>query len=161
MSCCKQEALTEEQKGKIGEIIDGLIDKEGSLIEVLHHVQDYYGYLPFIVQKEISERMNIPLPDIYGVVTFYSRFSLEPVGKYKISVCLGTACYVKGAQNIYDALKEKLDLKDKNITDDRKFSLDSARCVGACGLAPVMLINEDVYGRITPDDLEKILAKYE
>jgi len=162
-NCCKNcEALTEEAKQKIKEIISANMDKEDALIEVLHKVQDYYGYLPYNVQALIADEMNIPLADVYGVVTFYARFSTEPVGKYRISVCLGTACYVKGSQDIYDALMKKLNLSEGNmITPDKKFSLDSARCVGACGLAPVMMINEEVYGRVTPDMLDDILAKYE
>ncbi|MCQ2749778.1 MAG: NAD(P)H-dependent oxidoreductase subunit E [Clostridia bacterium] len=156
------EPLSQEDKTKIKEIIDSMKETKCPLIEILHKVQDYYGYLPYNVQAFVANEMNVPLSDIYGVVTFYARFSTEPVGRNRISVCLGTACYVKGSQALYDALKEKLHLTDeKMITDDKKFSLDSARCVGACGLAPVVMINEDVYGKCTPAMLDGILAKYE
>lgn len=156
------EPLSQEDKTKIKEIIDSIKETKCPLIEILHKVQDYYGYLPYNVQAFVANEMNVPLSDIYGVVTFYARFSTEPVGRNRISVCLGTACYVKGSQALYDALKEKLHLTDeKMITDDKKFSLDSARCVGACGLAPVVMINEDVYGKCTPAMLDGILAKYE
>ena len=163
LKCCENcEVLAEDAKAKIREIIDSCKDMQDPLIEILHRVQDYYGFLPYNVQAFVAKEMNIPLSDIYGVVTFYARFTTEPVGKYRISVCVGTACYVKGSQALYDALKEKLKLgDDKLITDDKKFSLDSARCVGACGLAPVLMINEDVYGKVTPAMLDDILAKYE
>ncbi len=160
-SDCNCNGLSEEATNKIKEIINAHKDMEGALIEVLHQVQDYYGYLPFEVQKLISEEMNIPLPDVYGVVTFYTRFTIEPTGKYRINVCLGTACYVKGAQQIYDELKKKLNIKEGEVTPDGKFSIQAARCVGACGLAPVMLVNEDVYGKVTVDMLDGILGKYE
>ncbi|HAN09259.1 MAG TPA: NADH-quinone oxidoreductase subunit NuoE [Clostridiales bacterium] len=158
---CGCNGLSVEATNKIKEIIDSHKEQEGALIEVLHEVQDYYGYLPFEVQKLISEEMNIALADIYGVVTFYTRFTTEPTGKYRISVCLGTACYVKGSQRIYDKIKEKLNIKEGEVTPDGKFSLDAARCVGACGLAPVMLVNEDVYGKVTTDMVDEILGKYE
>ena len=132
----------------------------GSLITVLQKAQDIYGYLPIEVQKIISDEMNIPLEKIYGVVTFYSQFSLNPKGKYKISVCLGTACYVKGSGDIYNKLQEKLGIGGGECTPDGKFSLDACRCIGACGLAPVLTVNEDVYGRLTVDDVDKIIAKY-
>ena len=104
--------------------------------------------------------MEVPLEEIYGIVTFYSQFSLTPKGKYNISVCLGTACYVKGAGDLYDKLKEKLNLGDGECTSDGKFSVEACRCIGACGLAPVLTVNEDVYGRIGVDDLDGILEKY-
>ena len=117
--------------------------------------------LPMEVQKMISDGTGIPLEKIYGVVTFYSQFSLSPKGKYRISVCLGTACYVKGSGDIYNALMEKLGIVGGECTPDGKFSLDACRCVGACGLAPVMMVNDEVYGRLTVDDIDDILAKYE
>ena len=156
------EVLAEDAKAKIREIIAAHKDVESPLIEILHQVQDYYGFLPYNVQAFIADEMNIPLSDIYGVVTFYARFTTEPVGRNRISVCLGTACYVKGSQALYDALKQKLKLTDDClVTPDKKFSLDTARCVGACGLAPVVMINDDVYGKCTPAMLDDILAKYE
>ena len=133
---------------------------KGALIPVLHEAQVLYGYLPIQVQKKISEGMNVPLAEIYGVVTFYTQFSLQPKGKYKVQVCLGTACYVKGAGQIYDKLKQELGLEEDGTTEDGLFSLEACRCIGACGLAPVITINEDVYGRLVLDDIEKIIRQY-
>ena len=149
-----------EKLVKLQEIIAENKDKQGSLIHVLHEAQLIYGYLPIEVQKIIAEGMNIPLAEVYGVVTFYAQFSLKPKGEYKISVCLGTACYVKGADLVLDKLKESLDIQVGDCTEDGKFSLDACRCIGACGLAPVLTINNDVYGRLVPDDIPGILAKY-
>ncbi len=134
--------------------------KKGALMAVLHKAQDLFGYLPIEVQRMISEELRIPLSEIYGVATFYSQFSLIPKGKYKIGICLGTACYVKGAQEILEKLKEVLGIDVGQTTPDRKFSIDATRCLGACGLAPVMMINDDVYGRLTVDDIEEIINKY-
>ena len=128
---------------------------------IMQKAQEIYGYLPIEVQTIISDETGIPLEKIYGVSTFYAMFSLNPKGKYRVSVCLGTACYVKGAQAIYDKIAEILKISEGECTPDGKFSLDACRCVGACGLAPVMLVNEDVYGRITADDVPGILAKYQ
>lgn len=150
----------DEKLVKLQEIIAENKDKQGSLIHVLHEAQLIYGYLPIEVQKIIAEGMNIPLAEVYGVVTFYAQFSLKPKGEYKISVCLGTACYVKGADLVLDKLKESLDIQVGDCTEDGKFSLDACRCIGACGLAPVLTINNDVYGRLVPDDIPGILAKY-
>ncbi|HBY19880.1 MAG: NADH dehydrogenase [Clostridiales bacterium GWE2_32_10] len=157
---CGCKALSGEAVSKIKEIIASHKDQEGALIEVLHEVQDYYGYLPFEVQKLISEEMNIALVDIYGVVTFYTAFNTEPAGKYRISVCLGTACYVKGSQKVYDKIKDLLKINEGEVTPDGKFSLQAARCVGACGLAPVMLVNDEVHGKVTADMVEEILKSY-
>lgn len=150
----------DEKLVKLQEIIAENKVKQGSLIHVLHEAQLIYGYLPIEVQKIIAEGMNIPLAEVYGVVTFYAQFSLKPKGEYKISVCLGTACYVKGADLVLDKLKESLDIQVGDCTEDGKFSLDACRCIGACGLAPVLTINNDVYGRLVPDDIPGILAKY-
>ena len=128
---------------------------------IMQKAQDIYGYLPIEVQTMIADEMDIPLEKIYGVATFYSQFALNPKGKYQISVCLGTACYVKGSGEIYEKLQEILGIKGGECTSDGKFSLDACRCVGACGLAPVMMINGEVYGRLTVDQIEGILAKYE
>ena len=127
---------------------------------IMQKAQDIYGYLPIEVQKIISDNTGIPLEKIYGVATFYAQFALQPKGKFRISVCLGTACYVKGSGKIYEKLQEVLNLKEGECTPDGKFSLESCRCVGACGLAPVRMINDDVHGRLVPDDVEKILAQY-
>ncbi len=155
--CCLGDAT---QARKLQEVIEKYKGMDGALIPVLHEAQEIYGYLPLSVQKKISEELNVSLAEIYGVVTFYTQFSLNPKGKYRISVCLGTACYVKGAAAIIDKLKEKLGIDVGECTEDGKFSLDACRCVGACGLAPVMMINDDVYGRLVPDEIEGILKKY-
>ena len=152
---------TEEQKAKLLEVIAAHKDQQGALMPVLQQAQDIYGYLPIEVQKIISDEMEIPMEKIYGVVTFYAQFSLYPKGKYNISVCLGTACYVKGSGDIYDKLQQILEIGGGECTADGKFSLEACRCIGACGLAPVMTVNEDVYGRLTVDQIEEILAKYE
>jgi NADP-reducing hydrogenase subunit HndA len=136
-------------------------EEKGALMPIMQKAQEIYGYLPIEVQSIISNEMDIPLEKIYGIATFYSQFSLNPKGKYKVSLCLGTACYVKGAGDIFIKLKELLNISDGECCEDGKFSLESCRCIGACGLAPVMTVNEDVYGKITADDLEGILAKYE
>lgn len=151
---------TEQQEAKLREIIASHKDDEGALMPVLQQAQEIYGYLPIEVQKIIAEEMNIPLEKIYGVVTFYSQFSLSPKGKYTISVCLGTACYVKGSGDIFNELSEKLGISGGETTPDGKFTLVDCRCIGACGLAPVLTVNDDVYGRLTVDDVPGILAKY-
>ena len=152
---------TAEQKEKLMAVIAEHKDQQGALMPVLQQAQEIYGYLPIEVQKMISDEMGIPMEKIYGVVTFYAQFSLYPKGKYNISVCLGTACYVKGSGDIYDKLQEVLQIGGGECTADGKFSLEACRCIGACGLAPVLTVNEDVYGRLTVDDVKDILAKYE
>ena len=129
-------------------------------LHVMQEAQEIYGYLPFEVQVMIAECMKISLEKVYGVSTFYSQFSLAPKGRYNISVCLGTACYVKGAQEILDKIVEILGIESGECTLDGKFSIEACRCIGACGLAPVMTINDDVYGNLTPDMIPGILAKY-
>ncbi len=134
----------------------------GVVLTALQKAQDIYGYLPLEVQRMIAAELDKPLAEVYGISTFYSQFSLSPKGQYRVNVCLGTACYVKGSGNIYDELKKQLGLTEDSVTADGKFSLEAVRCVGACGLAPVMLVNDDVYGRLTgsADELKAILAKY-
>ena len=151
---------TKEQEEQLLKVIAKYKDSEGALIPILHEAQDIYGYLPIEVQKIISEQTGIPLAEIYGVVTFYTQFSLNPKGKYKIAVCLGTACYVKGAGKIIERIQEKLGIAPDDCTPDGKFSLEATRCIGACGLAPVITINEEVYGRLSIDDIDEILDKY-
>ena len=151
---------TAEQKAELLKVIADAKNDKGALMPVLQKAQDIYGYLPIEVQTIISDEMNIPMEKVYGVVTFYSQFSLNPKGKYKISVCLGTACYVKGAGDIYDKLQEKLGIAGGECTPDGKFSLEACRCIGACGLAPVLTVNDEVFGRITADDVDDILAKF-
>ena len=152
---------TKEQEADLLKVIAEHKDEKGSLMPILQKAQDIYGYLPIEVQTIISNETGLPLEKIYGVATFYSQFSLSPKGKYQISVCLGTACYVKGSGDIYNKLMEKLGIVGGECTPDGCFSLDACRCVGACGLAPVMMINGEVYGRLTVDDIDDILAKYE
>ncbi len=152
---------TPEQEAELRKVIAGLKDERGALMPVLQKAQGIYGYLPYEVQKIISEELNVPIEEVYGVVTFYSQFSLYPKGKYRISVCLGTACYVKGSGDVLEKIKSILNIESGQCTADGKFSLDACRCVGACGLAPVMMINDDVYGRLTPDKVQEILDKYE
>ena len=152
---------TQEQEQKLLEVIEAHKDVQGSLISVLQQAQDIYGYLPIEVQKIIADKMDVPLEEIYGVVSFYSQFSLNPNGKYKISVCLGTACYVKGAGDIFDKLSQNLGIVGGECTADGRFSLEACRCIGACGLAPVMTINDEVYGRLVVDDVDRILAEYQ
>ena len=151
---------TDEQKRKLLAVISELKDEKGALMPIMQHAQEIYGYLPIEVQKMISDELDVPMEKIYGVATFYSQFNLYPKGQYKISVCLGTACYVKGSGDIYNKLMDILGISGGQCTADGKFSLDACRCIGACGLAPVMMINDDVYGRLTPDELDGILAKY-
>lgn len=151
---------TPEQEAQLKKVIAELKDTPGALMPILQNAQEIYGYLPIEVQTMISNEMGIPLEKIYGVSTFYSQFSLQPKGQYRISVCLGTACYVKGSGEIFKKLEELLGITNGECTPDGKFSLDSCRCVGACGLAPVMMINDEVYGRLTVDDIPGILAKY-
>ena len=151
---------TAAQEAELLKVIAEKKDDRGALMPTLQKAQDIYGYLPIEVQIIISNEMNIPLEKIYGVVTFYSQFSLNPKGKYQISVCLGTACYVKGSGDIYNKLQEKLGIEGGGCTPDGKFSLEACRCIGACGLAPVITVNDEVYGRLTVDDVDDILKKY-
>lgn len=151
---------TKEQEAELMKVIELHKDDKGALMPVLQQAQDIYGYLPIEVQKIISDNMDIPMEKIYGVATFYSQFSLNPKGKNMISVCLGTACYVKGSGDIYNRLMEELGIAGGECTPDGKFSLDACRCIGACGLAPVLTVNDEVYGRLTLDDVEDIIKKY-
>ena len=133
------------------------LPEKDNLIQMLNEIQEHYGYVPMHVQKELSEFLNIPMAEIYGVVTFYSRFSLEPQGKYKISVCLGTACFVKGSQKIMDRLTDRLKIGPGETTKDGLFTIEQTRCVGACGLAPVFTVNGEVYGKASVQKLDKVL----
>lgn len=151
---------TAEQEAKLAQVIAEHRDDKSNLMTVMQKAQDIYGYLPIEVQTMIAEGMDVPLEKVYGVSTFYAQFSLSPKGKYNISVCLGTACYVKGSGDIFDKLSERLGIGADECTEDGKFSLTACRCIGACGLAPVLTVNEDVYGRLTVDDVDDILAKY-
>ncbi len=151
---------TAEQSEKLQEVIAKYKGTEGALIPVLHEAQTIYGYLPYEVQKKISEGLDVPMAEIYGVVTFYTQFSIYPKGQFNVAVCLGTACYVKGSGDIIEKFKQRLGIEIGQCTDDGKFSLVATRCIGACGLAPVLTVNDDVYGKITADDVDDILSKY-
>ena len=153
-------AGTAEQEEKLAKVIAEYKGQSGALIPVLQKAQEIYGYLPIEVEEKIAEGLNISMEKVYEVVTFYAQFALNPKGKYNISVCLGTACYVKGSGDLFDKLSEILKIGEGECTPDGKFSLESCRCVGACGLAPVLLVNEDVYGRLVTDDIPGVLAKY-
>ncbi len=151
---------TKEQEAKLDAVIAEHKGEQGALMPVLQKAQDIYGYLPIEVQQHIALGMDVPLSEVYGVASFYSQFILNPKGEYAIAVCLGTACYVKGAGLLMDKLESLIGIKNGEITADRKFSLDATRCIGACGLAPVLTVNEEVYGRLTPDMIKGILEKY-
>lgn len=151
---------TKEQEAKLDAVIAEHKGEQGALMPILQKAQDIYGYLPIEVQEHIALGMDVPLSEVYGVASFYSQFILNPKGEYAIAVCLGTACYVKGAGLLMDKLESLIGIKNGEITDDRKFSLDATRCIGACGLAPVLTVNEEVYGRLTPDMIKGILDKY-
>ena len=152
---------TREQEEKLKQIIADCAGDNSQLMHVMQVAQDIYGYLPFEVQQMIADGMGVPLEKVYGVATFYAQFALSPKGEYAISVCLGTACYVKGSQEILDELSAQLGIGAEECTPDGRFSLTACRCIGACGLAPVMMVNDDVYGKITAADVKVILEKYQ
>ena len=155
------ECIRQKIKEEMQQIMNKYKVEKDNLMPILNEVQEKYGYVPKEAQLEISDYLNIPMAEIYGVVTFYSRFTLEPKGKYNISVCLGTACYVKGSQKILDRLKEKLKIEEGQTTEDGKFSIDTTRCVGACGIAPVFTVNDEVYGKATVKKLDEVLSELE
>ncbi len=145
---------------EIKKILSNYIKDKSNLIQILNEVQEKYGYIPEFAQKEISEYLNIPMAEIYGVITFYARFTLKPKGKYNIAVCLGTACFVKGSEKILERLKQRLKIDVGETTKDGKFSIEATRCIGACGLAPVFTVNGEVYGKATPEILDKVIDEY-
>ncbi|MCI9273693.1 MAG: NAD(P)H-dependent oxidoreductase subunit E [Clostridiales bacterium] len=152
---------TKEQEEQLLKIIEKHKGDQGAVMPVLQEAQEVYGYLPMEVQQIVADKLGVSLEEVFGVATFYSQFSLTPKGKYNISVCLGTACYVKGAGALVDELSSRLGIQPEECTEDGRFSLTACRCIGACGLAPVLTVNDDVYGRLTPDDIPGILAKYQ
>ena len=152
---------TPEQAKELRRVIAGIKDEKGALMPIMQQAQEIYGYLPLEVQQMIADQTGVPLSKIFGIATFYSMFHLNPKGENRISVCLGTACYVKGSGDVFEELSRELGIAGGECTPDRKFSLDDCRCVGACGLAPVMLINDEVYARVSPKDVKDILAQYE
>ena len=153
--------IQECHKKTIADICTYYKNEPGNLIKILYSAQREFGYLPEDVQREVARILNISVAKVYGVVSFYSFFTMTPKGKYPISVCMGTACYVRGAEKVLDELKSQLNIKVGGVTEDGKFSLDCLRCVGACGLAPVMLIGEKVYGRPEASKIKEILDSYE
>lgn len=147
-------------KKETEEIVEKFHNEKNQLIGILNDVQEKYGYIPKQAQEAISEKLDMPMAEIYGVITFYSRFTLAPKGKYNISICLGTACFVKGSGSLLDRAKERLQIEPGQVTPDGKFSIDDVRCVGACGLAPVFMVNDEVYGNATVKQLDEIIDKY-
>lgn len=163
MSCsstCSAGTDRKEKFAKLQEVIERYKGMKGPLMPVLQEAQEIFGALPLDVQNYISEALDVPVMDIYGVATFYSQFTLKPKGKYKVSVCMGTACYVRGAKRIQDKLVEILGIQVGETDEEGRFTLEATRCVGACGLAPVLLVNDDVYGRSTPEAVPGIIEKY-
>ena len=151
---------TKEQEEKLIAVINAHKDIKGSMMPILQQAQEIYGYLPIEVQKIIARETGASVEEIFGIVTFYSQFKLNPNGKYAIAVCLGTACYVKGAQELLDAIEAEIGVKAGDTSPDGKYSVEATRCIGACGLAPVLTVNGEVYGRLTKKDIPGILAKY-
>lgn len=145
---------------RLKRVIDERKHERGALIAILHKAQEIYGFLPEELQTYIAEQLDVPLSEVCGVVTFYSYFSMKPRGEYLISVCLGTACYVKGAGEIFDKLSRKLKITIGETTEDGKFTLEASRCIGACGLAPVLTVNDTIHGRLSLDDVDSLLEKY-
>lgn len=144
---------------ELKEILEKFEKDKSNLIQILNQVQEKYGYISQDAQKEISEYLDISMAEVYGVITFYSRFTLKPKGKYNIAVCLGTACFVKGSEKVLDKVKEVLKIDVGETTEDGLFSIEATRCVGACGLAPVFTVNDEVYGKATPEMVESVINK--
>lgn len=155
-----QNNKTEEYYKELSEFIDNLFDKKGALISVLHKAQNLFGYLSQDIQKFVAKKLDIPVSKVNGVVTFYSYFTEVPTGKYVINVCMGTACFVKGAGDVLAEFEKKLEVKVGQTTSDGKYTLQVLRCVGACGLAPVVTVNDKVYGHFTKKMVDKILDEY-
>ncbi|HCF96909.1 MAG: NAD(P)H-dependent oxidoreductase subunit E [Verrucomicrobiota bacterium] len=156
----KRATLPETLYRKLKAFIDGLPQKEGHLVSVLHKAQSIFGYLPKEVQEFVAQEMDESLAKVYGVVSFYTFFTMVPKGKFPISICLGTACFVKGAENVLDSFKQELGIGVGEVTMDGKFSIDCVRCIGACALAPVLTVGTKVYPHVTPDQVKSILAEY-
>lgn len=151
---------TKEQEKKLLEVIEEYKNVDGPLVMILHKTQDIYGYLPYEVMKIISEKLNVSINEVYSVASFYTQFRLSKSGKYQIGVCMGTACYIKGSNEIVLEIKNILGISDGECTPDGKFSLDTTRCLGCCGMAPVISINDDIYGNVKAKDIKKILDNY-
>ena len=157
MSCkeCQKSNIENMKK-----ILEKYNNDKSNLIQILNEVQEKFGYIPEFAQAEVANYLGIERAEVYGVITFYSRFTLKPKGKYSVSVCLGTACFVKGSEKLLDKAKEILKIDEGETTEDGNFSIDSTRCIGACGLAPVFTVNDEVYGKATPEVVEKVLKEY-
>ena len=153
-------AITQEMYSKLNQVIEANKGKGGAVMITLQAAQDIFGYVPKDVQIIIADGLGVTLSEVYGVATFYSQFALEPRGEYVVGVCMGTACYVKGAGEILDKIKSELGLEVGVCSDDGRFYLEATRCIGACGLAPVITVNDDVYGKLVLEDVPGILAKY-
>lgn len=158
--CACQSETEQEKLERINQVIEEYKNREGSLIQILHLAQGIYGYLPLHLQQFIAAKLNLPLSKVYGVATFYSFFSIKPRGEYTIKVCLGTACYVRGGKKIVERLKEILGIEIGETTSDGKFTLEVMRCLGACGLAPAITINGQVFKQVNPDKLQSLIEKY-
>ena len=157
---CNCTCGTNHKDEKMEKILSKYQKDKSNLIQILNEVQESYGYIPKNAQFAISKHLGLTMAEVYSVITFYSRFSLKPKGKYNVSVCLGTACFVKGSEKILDRLKEKLKIDVGQTTPDGKFSIEATRCIGACGLAPVFTVNDEVYGKATPELLDKVIDEY-
>lgn len=160
MATSSAPTFTDEQFARLSEVIEKYKKVKGALIGTLQEAQVIFGYLPPQVQVKIAEGLDLPIEKVYSTATFYSQFFLTPKGKYKINICMGTACYVKGAGAVLDSFARQLGIENGECTEDMLFSLDSCRCIGACGLAPVLTINEDVHGKIYSEDVAGVLAQY-
>ncbi len=159
-NACGKSKLSESCFKELEAFISGLQEKKGALISVLHKAQGIFGYLPPEVQEFVAAKLGVPLSQVYGVVSFYSFFTMTPRGKYPISVCMGTACYVRGADKVLEEFKRILGIKVGETTSDGQFSIDALRCIGACGLAPVIMVGEKVYGRLVPEQVQAIIDEY-
>ena len=157
---CKN-CMEEKTLKELEQILSKYTKDKSNLIQILNEVQEKFGYVPTIAQEEIAKYLGIEVAEVYGVVTFYSRFTLKPKGKYAISVCMGTACFVKGGEQILERVKQKLGIEEGQTTEDGKFSIDATRCIGACGLAPVFTVNEEVYGKATPQKVDEVIKEYQ
>ncbi|MBR7151441.1 MAG: NAD(P)H-dependent oxidoreductase subunit E [Clostridia bacterium] len=152
---------TKEQEEKLLAVIEKHAGQRGAMMPILQEAQEIYGYLPIEVQTIIAEKTGVSMEEIFGIISFYAQFKLNPDGQYAIAVCLGTACYVKGSGDIIEAISQKLNVPVGSTSPDGKYSIEATRCIGACGLAPVLTVNGEVYGKITVDDVDTILAKYQ
>ncbi|AVX21362.1 NADH-quinone oxidoreductase subunit E [Carboxydocella sporoproducens DSM 16521] len=162
MTCCQcGQTPRDPKQEQLEQVLAHYAGQKGALIPVLQEAQEIYGYLPPEVLRRISEALNIPFAKVYGVVTFYAQFHLKPRGRNIIRVCLGTACHVRGGAKIFETIQNELNIKDGETTEDLRFTLESVACIGACGLAPVIMVNDDTHGRLTPDRVKEILAQYE